>query len=111
MRLSVLGIPLLAIASTSAARQAQEPLQVYLHPTPTDSRYASQTIPTLTAAQANAVLSHHLGEQIGDFEEIPSDESLWGHLMHMWGGSESSGDGGKAKAKVVIVEGGVMAQG
>ena len=111
MRLHYFALPILAASSTAAARQAQEPLQVYLHPTPSDSS-SYKAAPTLTAEQAKAVLSHHLGEAIGDFEEIPSDEGLWSHLMHMWGGNhrESSG-GGRTKAKVVIVEGGVMPQG
>ncbi|ORX36615.1 hypothetical protein BD324DRAFT_642285 [Kockovaella imperatae] len=115
MRLNHLSIPLLAVASTSLAYQAQEPFQIYLYPTPSDASPLASA-PTLTAAQAKAVLSHHLGEAIGDFEEIPSDEGLWSHLLHMWSGdhrghglSQASGSG-RTKAKVVIIEGGVTAQ-
>lgn len=85
---------------------AQQPLQIYLHPTPTN--LASGSAPTLSPDQARAVLAHHLGENIGDFEEIPNDEGLWAHLMGMWGGQ---GEGMGGKARVVIVDGGVEAQG
>ena len=86
---------------------AQQPLQIYLHPTPTD--LASGSAPTLSPDQARAVLAHHLGENIGDFEEIPNDEGLWAHLMGMWDGKY--GDVKSGKSKVVIVDGGVEAQG
>lgn len=89
------------------AATAQQPLQVYLHPTPTDLQ--SGSVPTLTPDQARAVLSHHLGENIGDFDEIPGDEGLWAHLMGMWNGRHSTNV--PRKARVVIVDGGVQAQG
>ena len=99
------------------------PLQVYLHPTPTDQSHLSA--PTLSADQAKAVLSHHLGEGIGDFEEIPADEGLWGHWMGMWNGigggvGGGAGHGGMYKGvgmkegeqpRVVIIDGGVSSQG
>lgn len=90
---------------------AQQPLQIYLHPTPTD--LASGSAPTLSPDQARAVLAHHLGENIGDFEEIPNDEGLWAHLMGMWDGRHGAGENGGmgGKARVVIVDGGVDAQG
>jgi hypothetical protein len=94
----------LPLALVSASK---EPLQVYLHPTPTDLQ--SGSVPTLSPDQARAVLSHHLGENIGDFDEIPSDEGLWAHLMGMWDGRHSTNV--PRKARVVIVDGGVQAQG
>lgn len=106
MRLTAL--PFLFLAPYVSAYNQQKPLQIYLHPTPTNP--SSQSAPTLTADQAKAVLSHHLGENIGDFEEIPSDEGLWGHLVSMWNGEESGAGEGR-KAKVVVIEGGVMPQG
>ena len=91
-----------------ALASAQQPLQVYLHPTP-PLDLASGSAPTLTPDQARAVLAHHLGQNIGDFEEIPNDEGLWQHLMGMWDGRH--GEGTSGKARVVIVDGGVEAQG
>lgn len=104
MRLSVLP---LALSLCLGATAQQKPLQVYLHPTPSAS--GPDSPPTLSAAQAKAVLAHHLGENIGDFEEIPSDEGLWSHLIGMWGDEKVVGE--KDKARVVILEGGVLPQG
>lgn len=87
------------------AQSAQQPIQIYLHPTPT-LPVPSHSAPTLSADQAKAVLAHHLGEVIDDFEEIPSDEGLWGHLMGMWRGEKGVG-----KARVVVIDGGVLPQG
>jgi hypothetical protein len=101
-------LALAPLAPLALAAQAQQPLQVYLHPTPVNAD-ASASAPTLSPDQARAVLAHHLGENIGDFDEIPNDESLWAHLMGMW---ESHGSGGvERKARVVIIDGGVEAQG
>jgi hypothetical protein len=103
--------PLLALAPLAPfalASQAQQPLQVYLYPTPANAD-VSASAPTLSPDQARAVLAHHLGDNIGDFDEIPNDEGLWAHLMGMW---ESHGSGGvERKARVVIIDGGVEAQG
>jgi hypothetical protein len=97
--------PFLALA---LAAQAQQPLQVYLHPTPANAD-SSASAPTLSPDQARAVLAHHLGDNIGDFDEIPNDEGLWAHLMGMW---DNHGTGGvERKARVVIIDGGVEAQG
>lgn len=95
-----------ALVPLTSAYQAQQPLQVYLHPSPSDA--ASKAAPTLTADQAKAVLSHHLGESIGDFDEIPDDEGLWGHLLNMWGGEQKQIGG--QKSRIVIIEGGVSPQ-
>jgi hypothetical protein len=101
-------LALAPLAPLALAAQSQQPLQVYLHPTPVNAD-ASASAPTLSPDQARAVLAHHLGENIGDFDEIPNDESLWAHLMGMW---ESHGSGGvERKARVVIIDGGVEAQG
>lgn len=100
--------PLLSLAPLALAVQArnqQQPLQIYLHPTPSNLDSAA---PTLSADQAKAVLAHHLGENIGDFDEIPNDEGMWGHLMGMW---NDKSEGVERKARVVIIDGGVEAQG
>jgi hypothetical protein len=101
-----LAVPALALARSSAS---QQPIQVYLHPSPSSPAHL-QSAPTLTPEQAKAVLSHHLGEALDDFEEIPQDEGMWSHLMGMWVGG---GDAGKdvQRPKVVIIEGGVSSQG
>lgn len=102
--------PLLSLAPLALAqsiRAQQQPLQIYLHPTP--SNIDSASVPTLSADQAKAVLAHHLGENIGDFDEIPNDEGLWAHLMGMWDGHSEGGV--ERKARVVIIDGGVEAQG
>lgn len=101
----------LAVVPLALAQQQQQPLQVYLHPTPAHLQTdAAAAIPTLTPDQARAVLAHHLGENIGDFDEIPNDEGLWSHLMGMWDGKNGE-IGAARKARVVIVDGGVQAQG
>lgn len=102
--------PLLSLAPLALAQSVwaqQQPLQIYLHPTP--SNIDSASVPTLSADQAKAVLAHHLGENIGDFDEIPNDEGLWAHLMGMWDGHSEGGV--ERKARVVIIDGGVEAQG
>lgn len=104
MRLSILPFAL-SLCLTATAQQ--KPLQVYLHPTPSAS--GPDSPPTLSADQAKAVLAHHLGEPIGDFDEIPSDEGLWSHLIGMWDRESVLGE--KEKARVVILEGGVLPQG
>jgi hypothetical protein len=103
MRLLSLTVTLL-LPLIAARSQSQQPIQVYLHPAPTQQ--ALQAAPTLTSAQAKAVLAHHLGEQIADFDEVPQDEGMWGHLMHMWGMEKESG-----KPRVVVIDGGVSSQG
>jgi hypothetical protein len=99
-------LPLLATARSSSPQQH---IQVYLHPSPSAPAHL-QSAPTLTPAQAKAVLRHHLGESIGDFEEIPQDEGMWSHLMGMWVGGGKAGTDVQ-KPKVVVIEGGLTAQG
>ena len=82
--------------------QHADQIQVYLHPSPS-SPHASSAVPTLTADQANAVLTHHMGEIVSDFDEIPANAGMWGHLMGMWEDEEREG-------RVVIVDGGVAPQ-
>jgi hypothetical protein len=106
MRLTpLLSLAPLVLAQVQVARAQQQPLQIYLHPTPSN---LDSAVPTLSADQAKAVLAHHLGENIGDFDEIPNDEGMWGHLMGMW---NDKMDGAERKARVVIIDGGVDAQG
>lgn len=94
------------LSATLAVATAQAQVQVYLHPQPTlPSHHLSA--PTLSASQAKAVLAHHLGESADDFEEIPQDESMWRHLLGVWSGQKEE----RTKARVVIIEGGVSAQG
>ena len=105
MRLTSL-LSLAPLAITLGVQAQQQPLQIYLHPTPAN---IDSAVPTLSADQAKAVLAHHLGGNIGDFDEIPNDEGLWGHLMGMW--NDKNEGGVERKARVVIIDGGVEAQG
>ena len=77
-------------------------IQVFLHPSPS-SPHAASAVPTLTADQAKAVLAHHMGDALSDFDEIPANEGMWGHLMGLWEKEEREG-------RVVIVDGGVSPQ-
>ncbi|ODN79784.1 hypothetical protein L202_03692 [Cryptococcus amylolentus CBS 6039] len=105
MRIPVLATLSAALLPLSYARSAQEHLQVYLHPAPQTALPPSHASPpTLSYNQAKAVLSHHLKQDISDFDEIPEDESHWAHLMGLWEGDEG------VKAKVVVIDGGVDAQ-
>jgi hypothetical protein len=99
-------LPLLPLAFARSHSSAQQPIQIYLHPTPPSQHLSAA--PTLTPEQAKAVLSHHLGEGISDFDEIPADEGVWGHLVGAWNGLWA-GEG--ERGRVVIIEGGVRAQG
>jgi hypothetical protein len=100
MRLTpLLSLAPLVLAQVQVARAQQQPLQIYLHPTPSN---LDSAVPTLSADQAKAVLAHHLGENIAN------DEGMWGHLMGMW---NDKMDGAERKARVVIIDGGVDAQG
>lgn len=82
--------PLLALLPAALAAT-----QVYLYPTPPN---AGSYAPTLNAAQANAVMSHHLGGDVAS-HETPEDEGMWSHLLHLW-------DNGEKRPRVVILEGG-----
>lgn len=88
-------IALASIIPLAAASAAQ----VYMHPSPPT---VADGAPTLTAAQAKAVMEHHLGVDIAD-AETPGDEGVWSHLVHLW-------DHGEKRPRVVVVEG-VDAQG
>ena len=106
MRLTILlSLAPLALSQLGQSSAQQQPLQIYLHPTPSNLDSAA---PTLSADQAKAVLAHHLGENIGDFDEIPNGEGMWGHLMGMW---NDKVEGAERRARVVIIDGGVEAQG
>lgn len=109
MRLFNSAVLLAPVVLAKSYHAAQQPIQVYLHPTPSAQYHAAAAAaPTLTAEQANAVLAHHLGQDMSDFEELPQDEDMWSHLMGMWNGhTRPEGH----KPKVVIVQGGVEAQG
>ncbi|ODO08815.1 hypothetical protein L198_00548 [Cryptococcus wingfieldii CBS 7118] len=89
MRIPVFATLSAALLPLSYARSAQEPLQIYLHPAPQTASPASHASPpALSYSQAKAVLSHHLKQDISDFDEIPEDESHWAHLMGLWEGDE-----------------------
>lgn len=103
MRLSWAAVLLAYHTLVQASSVAQQPLQVFLHPSPPPS---SLVVPTLNAVQAKAVLAHHLGETIGNFEEIPQDEGLWSHFLRQWNDSH-----GKTRSRIVIIDGGVTAEG
>lgn len=89
----------------ATARSSQQPLQVYLYPSPQSSTNQQLTPPTLSYTQAKAVLDHHLRQDSSVFDEIPEDESMWVHLLGLWDSRETG------KARVVVVDGGVEAQG
>ncbi len=74
---------------------ARSTAQVYLHPAPVQDHVP---VPTLTPAQAKAVISHHIGETLEDLEEIPQNEELWSHLIGVWADKRPHG-------RVVIIEG------
>jgi hypothetical protein len=99
---ALLAAPLAYATSYSSHAQYADQIQVYLYPSPS-SPHASSAVPTLTADQAKAVLTHHMGEILSDFDEIPADEGMWGHLMGVWEDEERGG-------RVVIVDGGVSPQ-
>ncbi|WWD17298.1 hypothetical protein CI109_101738 [Kwoniella shandongensis] len=101
-------LTLLLLPLTLAKSAAQQPLQVYLYPTPAAPSLVNQahaSVPTLSADQAKAVLGHHLREGLADFEEIPQDEGMWSHLMGLWNGEQ-----GEGRPKIVVIDGGVDAQ-
>lgn len=90
----------------ATARSPQQHLQVYLYPAPQSSlTYQQSTPPTLSYTQAKAVIDHHLRQDSSAFDEVPEDESMWAHLLGLWDPRETS------KARVVVVDGGVEAQG
>ena len=95
----------LIILQVVAARSAQQPVQVYLFPTPIlpSPHHPS---PTLSGDQAKAVFTHHLGGSISQFDEIPNDEGIWGHMMSIWRNEKES-----QRARVVVIDGGVSPQG
>ncbi|WWC70200.1 uncharacterized protein I206_104150 [Kwoniella pini CBS 10737] len=104
--INLIAIIALPLSFAKSQLQSQEPLQVYLYPTPaSNSLNNGKSIPTLTSYQAKAVLSHHLGENLNDFDEIPNDESMWSHLMNLWDNQNIQG-----KSKIVIIDGGVSSQ-
>lgn len=95
-----------ALLPFATARSSQQPLQVYLYPAPQSSlTYQQLTPPTLSYTQAKAVLDHHLRQAPSAFDDIPEDENMWVHLLPLWDSREVG------KARVVVVDGGVEAQG
>ncbi len=109
MRLSIF-FGLLAAASTSllsTSAATQQPIQVYLYPSPPHS--SSHKAPTLKPDQAKAVLAHHFsaGEGVDAFEKLPGGHEGWVHLLT--GGMLSNDEDRKSedKAKVVIIQGDV----
>jgi hypothetical protein len=101
--LTAILLPFTLISARSSSSQ-QSQIQVYLHPSPSSPH---RSVPTLTPDQAKAVLTHHLGGVLSDFDEIPADEAMWGHLVGMWGGGARE----KQDGRVVFVDGDVPSQG
>ncbi len=99
----------LALMASAAAASSQQPFTVYLHPAPTDAALAA---PTLDAAQAEAVLSHHMGgagKGPSAYEKMPSG---WGKWVHLLSGEKGTGEAlDRDKARVVIVQGNVDLEG
>ncbi|KAL7419858.1 hypothetical protein Q5752_005774 [Cryptotrichosporon argae] len=90
-------IPLLLLPLALARQQAY---QVYLHPAPAGAAAADARThaPTLSPAQAEAVIAHHVGAGAPVSAEV-SDEGAWAHLVGLWSGRTGQ------TPKVVIIEG------
>jgi hypothetical protein len=94
-------------ATASSKHQAQQPIQVYLHPSPPSSHNLEP--PTLTPDQAEAVLAHHFsaGEGVDEYEKLPGGHEGWAHLLSggLFGGDGRGQRKEEDKARVVIVQG------
>jgi hypothetical protein len=109
--LTALAASLIALATASTH---QKPIQVYLYPAPSALESYQQThehAPVLSADQAQAVFSHHLGALgaqggVDEYEKLPEGHEGWVHLL---GDAQRVSEANKGR--VVIIQGDVQAQG
>lgn len=109
--LTALAASLIALATASTH---QKPIQVYLYPAPSALESYQQThehAPVLSADQAQAVFSHHLGAVgaqggVDEYEKLPEGHEGWVHLL---GDAQRVSEANKGR--VVIIQGDVQAQG
>lgn len=114
LHLTALAATLVALVSASTHHP---PIQVYLHPAPSalssyQSTHPHHHAPVLTADQAQAVFSHHLGALgpqggVDEYEQLPGGREGWVHLLGNGGGRVDEAN----KGRVVIIQGDVEAQG
>ena len=110
LRLALAG----AVAALASASTYHTPIQVYLYPAPSSlESYQSTHVraPVLTADQAQAVFSHHLGGAHGgadEYEVLPEGQEGWVHLL---GDPQGNGLDEADKGRVVIIQGDVQAEG
>jgi hypothetical protein len=105
-----------AFAAFASASTHQQPIQVYLYPAPSTLESYQSThkhAPVLTADQAQAVFSHHLGALgahggVDEYEKLPEGHEGWVHLL---GNTEGNGVTEADKGRVVIIQGDVQAEG
>ncbi|KAJ9111403.1 hypothetical protein QFC19_001172 [Naganishia cerealis] len=111
--LTALAASLLAVASAST--QQQKPIQIYLHPSPSTVQSYQAThdrTPVLTADQAQAIFSHHLGALgphggVDEYEKLPGGHEGWVHLLGSPGENRIKD---ADKGRVIIVQGDVEAE-
>ncbi|KAI5454196.1 hypothetical protein NCC49_004260 [Naganishia albida] len=111
--LTALAASLVALTSASTHHK---PIQVFLHPAPSALESYQQThehAPVLSADQAQAVFSHHLGALsltggVDEFEKLPEGHEGWVHMLGDW---DSPGSVSEAnKGRVVIIQGDIEVQ-
>ena len=110
LRLALTG----TLAALATASTHHSPIQVYLYPSPSALESYQSTharAPILTADQAQAVFSHHLGGAQGgvdEYEVLPEGHEGWVHLL---GNQQGNGVDEADKGRVVIIQGDVQAEG
>jgi hypothetical protein len=112
--LTALAAPLLAIASASTSHQ--KPIQIFLYPSPSTVESYQAThdrTPLLSADQAQAIFSHHLGVAgssggVDEYEKLPEGHGSWVHLLGTPGENEVQEAN---KGRVIIIQGDVEAEG
>ncbi|GHJ84792.1 hypothetical protein NliqN6_1194 [Naganishia liquefaciens] len=109
LRLALTG----TLAALATASTHHSPIQVYLYPSPSALESYQSTharAPILTADQAQAVFSHHLGGAQGgvdEYEVLPEGHEGWVHLL---GNQQGNGVDEADKGRVVIIQGDVQAE-
>lgn len=109
LRLALAG----ALAALVSASTHHTPIQVYLYPAPASLESYQSTharAPVLSADQAQAVFSHHLGGAHGgvdEYEVLPEGHEGWVHLL---GDQQESGVDEADKGRVVIIQGDVQVE-